>query len=54
MSEAKKIFSFTIPEESIEELKLVAKVYMDEKLGLNNMNGITTKVAILCKIWYNT
>ena len=32
MSEAKKIFSFTIPEESVEELKLVSKVYMDEKL----------------------
>lgn len=32
MSEAKKIFSFSIPEEALEELKLIAKVYMDEKL----------------------
>ena len=32
MSEAKKLFSFTIPEVSVEELKLVSKVYLDEKL----------------------
>lgn len=32
MSEAKKLFSFTIPEASVEELKLVSKVYLDEKL----------------------
>lgn len=32
MSEAKKIFSFSVPEDSKEELKLIAKVYLDEKL----------------------
>ena len=32
MSEAKRIFSFNIPEGAAEELKLIAKVYLDEKL----------------------
>lgn len=29
---AKKLFSFNIPEDSIEELRLIAKVYLEEKL----------------------
>ena len=32
MADAKKIFSFSIPESSLEELKLVSKVYLEEKL----------------------
>lgn len=32
MAPAKKLFSFNVPESSIEELKLVSKVYMEEKL----------------------
>ena len=32
MSEAKKLFSFNVPENALEELKLVSKVYLDEKL----------------------
>ena len=32
MSEPKKIFSFSVPLESIEELKLISKIYFDEKL----------------------
>lgn len=32
MSEPKKLFSFSIPDDSLEELKLVSKVYLDEKL----------------------
>ncbi len=32
MSELKKLFSFNIPEESIEELKLISKIYLEEKL----------------------
>lgn len=32
MSEAKKLFSFNIPEEAVEELKLISKVYLEEKL----------------------
>lgn len=32
MSDAKKLFSFSIPNSSIEELKLVSKVYLEEKL----------------------
>ena len=32
MSDAKKIFSFTVPQESVEELKLISKVYLEEKL----------------------
>lgn len=32
MANAKKIFAFNIPEDSVEELKLIAKVYLDEKL----------------------
>lgn len=32
MSPAKKLFSFNVPESSIEELKLISKVYMEEKL----------------------
>ena len=30
--ESKKIFSFQIPKESIEELKIISKVYLEEKL----------------------
>lgn len=32
MSEPKKLFSFSVPEESLEEIKLISKVYLDEKL----------------------
>lgn len=32
LSDAKKIFSFNVPDESKAELKLVAKVYLNEKL----------------------
>lgn len=32
MSEAKKLFSFSISEESAGELKLISKVYLEEKL----------------------
>lgn len=32
MSEPKKLFSFNVPEDSIEELKLISKVYLEEKL----------------------
>ena len=32
MAPAKKLFSFNIPEDSIEELKLISKVYMEDKL----------------------
>ncbi len=32
MSPAKKLFSFNVSESSIEELKLISKVYMEEKL----------------------
>lgn len=32
MADAKKIYSFQIPEESIEELKIISKVYLTEKL----------------------
>ena len=32
MSNPKKLFSFNIPDASIEELKLIAKIYLDEKL----------------------
>ena len=32
MSDVKKLFSFNIPESSLEELKLISKVYLDEKL----------------------
>ena len=32
MAEAKKIFSFNVPETSVEELKLISKVYLEEKL----------------------
>lgn len=32
MAPAKKLFSFNIPTESIEELRLIAKVYLEEKL----------------------
>lgn len=35
MGEAKKLFSFSVPEECAEELKLIAKVYLDEKLEKN-------------------
>ena len=32
ISDAKKIYSFNIPQESIEELKIISKVYLTEKL----------------------
>lgn len=32
LAESKKIFSFQIPKESIEELKIISKVYLTEKL----------------------
>ena len=32
MAPAKKLFSFNIPSESIEELRLISKVYLEEKL----------------------
>ena len=32
---AKKIFSFDLPEESLRELSLISKVYLDEKLELD-------------------
>ena len=32
MSNPKKLFSFNIPDASIEELKLISKIYLDEKL----------------------
>ncbi len=32
MAPAKKLFSFNIPSDSIEELRLIAKVYLEEKL----------------------
>ena len=32
MSPAKKLYSFNVPDESIEELRLIAKVYLEEKL----------------------
>lgn len=32
MAPAKKLFSFNVPDDSVEELKLISKVYMDEKL----------------------
>lgn len=35
MEDVKKIFSFNIPESSVEELNLIAKVYLDEKLEKN-------------------
>ena len=32
MSPAKKLFSFNIPKDSLEELRLIAKIYLEEKL----------------------
>ncbi len=32
MSPAKKIFSFNVPDDSVEELKLISKIYLEEKL----------------------
>lgn len=32
MAPAKKLFSFNIPKDSLEELKLISKVYLEEKL----------------------
>ena len=32
MAPAKKIFSFNIPEDSIKELELFSKLYLNEKL----------------------
>ena len=31
LADAKKIYSFTVPKESIEELKIISKVYLTEK-----------------------
>lgn len=35
MSDVKKLFSFSVPEASVEEIELLAKVYLDEKLEKN-------------------
>lgn len=32
MSDIKKLFSFNIPDDAKEEIKLISKVYLDEKL----------------------
>lgn len=32
MSDVKKLFSFNVPEASVEEIKLISKVYLEEKL----------------------
>ena len=32
---AKKIFSFDLPEESIREISLISKIYLNEKLELS-------------------
>ncbi len=32
LADAKKIYSFSVPQESIEELKIISKVYLTEKL----------------------
>ncbi len=32
LSDAKKIYSFQVPKESIEELKIISKLYLTEKL----------------------
>ena len=32
LSDAKKIYSFNVPKESVEELKIISKVYLTEKL----------------------
>ena len=32
MSPAKKLFSYTVPEQSIKELEIIAKLYLNEKL----------------------
>ena len=32
MAPAKKLFSFNVPSESVEELRLISKVYLEEKL----------------------
>ena len=32
MSDLKKLFAFSIPEDSVEEMKLISKVYLEEKL----------------------
>ncbi len=32
MSDVKKLFSFSVPEASVEEIKLISKVYLEEKL----------------------
>ena len=31
-ADAKKLFSFEIPEEAVQELKLISKIYVTEKL----------------------
>lgn len=35
LEDVKKIFSFSVPVASVEELNLIAKVYLDEKLEKN-------------------
>lgn len=32
MAPAKKLFAFNLPEDSIEELRLIGKVYLEQKL----------------------
>ncbi len=32
MCDSKKLFSFNVPEASVEELKLISKLYLEEKL----------------------
>lgn len=32
LAPAKKLFSFSVPQDSVEELRLIAKVYLEEKL----------------------
>lgn len=32
MADMKKLFSFSVPADSVEEIKLISKVYLDEKL----------------------
>ena len=32
LSNPKKVFSFEVPEDSVKELEIIAKIYMQEKL----------------------
>ena len=44
MAPAKKLFSFSVPSDSVEELRLIAKVYLEEKLEksylMENINKV--------------